>query len=1802
MAIKLFPNLERMTIEEHAKSNNYEDYIGVVLDKKSNTFKVVEGRYTDKKDMYRKMKARGLILRKAYEKKVWQWIEANADSVIISYLMLSTAFSKWRSNNVLHPYYQKLLNDIPELNREREKGNPNSRGGDFITTDDKKAPKRKDEAVELEEEKKKDEEEYFYKTMEGEHTVNLIGVTNEDKEILDGTGKEITTRKGYTKVPMNKELVKEIVYLLKDNDNYSEIVVELTDKDKNTILMRRYDKSKIHQLIEQYNENVLRLKDSEKLRKQHPEIKCNLKLIGIKHNEKPVVLYNTRPFNQFPKSDIRLDSHGTLYDPIITQTVFDVFNGEIEKKTGVPQEFEKIKVLIDGELKKTYTEGSATQELNRIVNNEVKYDLSNSSSINSQLKKIKDEIKGSTNEDQSKFLNSQLKRLEFQLQQASAEEGNDENNFKGEIGRIATLLGNDKQESRDKLKDNVWLNDFLLKLYQLGEEEKNSLDNLIYYDIKNDNNFRNSYYKSINKTNRDFNPLSINQLGDIYKKIKFGKPVAEDEKERKFLLYNLIWYVLEEGKRINIKNKVMLNKISNVDISNQMDNIAEEIQKIKIDGFNNKTQTGTRDSEVRIGELKRLRKELASLIDQAEKRDVPVRSDYYDLIDKPTPKIVHTPEQLLAADKITKKWQKNSIENQISGKLSQKDVKDLEKMEKNFYMRKEEEIQKLNKEKEEKIQELNKEKEEKIKEIEKEDTKELKNSIINSYSKEIERLKKEIEHYKNNPDKNIDALINRDENQIKNLLDEINKIDEEQLKKDKKKSVENTYDILIATAEKQYNEMIKSCSLNSFNKSDHAQHIVDKRNEKEIQKEFDSIKNKLEKNGSLNDEEINDDLLKLAIRRTEEENGKEYFKKHPSEFINLLSKQYMDVKNDKKYLHSIEKELEKQYLIKGEEITDNLLEKAIANVYGKKGMELYSLSQDNVKKFPYPAYGGKEYFKNENKNKKKHLEFLNLLAQELKNLKTGKTESVEVTQYDNDGAYQLYNSIPYQGKGFEYSAGPIKMTGQIMEDTTKTELNPKLFENDVLIPKVRDALYKIATVFKDYLDLPFEIKDMYLTGSNANYNYTDDSDIDLHLVYDFEQAGVNAELLSKYLVAAKKDFNDKYDIKVKGMPVELGCENINEPLVSTGVYSLGANTWVIKPNNSGIEIPDVDMNVFNDLSSQINTTINSNNTNAVKSLWKSIRELRKNSLANEGEFGIGNLLFKKLRNGNYLEKLRNKMYDVQSKDLSLESSENLDEAELNDKRDYSEYLKDIKNETEAKDTQDLLYNRSLIDYLDGYKNRSEKDESKEENGVLKEVSYVPKSTLNNMLNNEYDGIPADISKWLLITPDEESICKLKYDRKNQVIYKYLVERKEVNPGVFNYIVDPETEEKISYEELANILWINKDLKRYQSNPFFQRLRNEKNFTNDPVSAMNNVLSDQISKIQNFKKDQENRYNVWYNKGKKIYDKFLPKDKALRQSVLNNLFKHNIDPNEENFDIKRFKNTLKDIQKLCEKTNNERSMIKVSGKDHNEILNMFKAIFNTLYPNEEYDHFIEQFFARPMYEISTVFNKNTGLPEKIERWWIIDAVTDIRDCIENGKVDFSKINDIMFKLIDSNPENKNIETTELNQSRTKYVTFPELDRLMASSKRNSTERDDHKDAVNVIKADRNFRTSIDKPFDRRELEGWEIEEYLQNAENLYDKLKNYVIELNKKIKTLDATKDKDVIKEYKRERNKMLVTMLISRYGSEGEKLKLGSGQQVSKYFDGTYRIKEPINGHTPEEIQNMGSRPVDYMKKVEFGV
>ncbi len=77
-----------------------------------------------------------------------------------------------------------------------------------------------------------------------------------------------------------------------------------------------------------------------------------------------------------------------------------------------------------------------------------------------------------------------------------------------------------------------------------------------------------------------------------------------------------------------------------------------------------------------------------------------------------------------------------------------------------------------------------------------------------------------------------------------------------------------------------------------------------------------------------------------------------------------------------------------------------------------------------------------------------------------------------------------------------------------------------------LTPSIRKALLRIAKEFYDGIELENKpkIKDIVFTGSLANYNYSDYSDVDLHLLFDF---GKDKELLAQFFLLAKSKWNDK---------------------------------------------------------------------------------------------------------------------------------------------------------------------------------------------------------------------------------------------------------------------------------------------------------------------------------------------------------------------------------------------------------------------------------------------------------------------------------------------------------------------------------------------------------------------------------------------------------------------------------------------------------------------------------------------------
>ena len=226
----------------------------------------------------------------------------------------------------------------------------------------------------------------------------------------------------------------------------------------------------------------------------------------------------------------------------------------------------------------------------------------------------------------------------------------------------------------------------------------------------------------------------------------------------------------------------------------------------------------------------------------------------------------------------------------------------------------------------------------------------------------------------------------------------------------------------------------------------------------------------------------------------------------------------------------------------------------------------------------------------------------------------------------------------------------------------RDELNKEIWEGDErLHPDVREALVDIAQQFIDETELEEDIKDITFTGSLANYNWSNFSDIDLHLIVDFEDISDNTSLVRKFFDAVKSNWNKLHDITVKGHEVEIYVQNEGEPHISTGVYSVLKDEWIVKPKR--IE-PTIDKATAYKKAREIQREIDKidalyNNKQYEEVLDRSyflkdkIKRMRRAGLARTGLFAPENLAFKMLRRSGHIETLFNAFTGAYDSTLSL---------------------------------------------------------------------------------------------------------------------------------------------------------------------------------------------------------------------------------------------------------------------------------------------------------------------------------------------------------------------------------------------------------------------------------------------------------------------------------------------------------------------------------------------------------------------
>jgi hypothetical protein len=236
----------------------------------------------------------------------------------------------------------------------------------------------------------------------------------------------------------------------------------------------------------------------------------------------------------------------------------------------------------------------------------------------------------------------------------------------------------------------------------------------------------------------------------------------------------------------------------------------------------------------------------------------------------------------------------------------------------------------------------------------------------------------------------------------------------------------------------------------------------------------------------------------------------------------------------------------------------------------------------------------------------------------------------------------------------------------------KTDLSSDIFEKSdygyAMDKGIREKLMLISDTFIDFVGVDFFVHDVVLTGSLANYNWSEFSDVDLHIIIDLDEFKTEGDsdsanfqaIVKEFFDAKERVWNNRHDIKIKGYDVEIYVQDINQEHVSSGVYSVLNNKWLVEPASGKESIDEKKiLEKAEDYVIAIDNLVDNANSGKdvegkVEKLRLKLKRFRQSGLDDGGEYSYENLTFKLLRRNGYIEKLLGLKKKLIDKKLSVE--------------------------------------------------------------------------------------------------------------------------------------------------------------------------------------------------------------------------------------------------------------------------------------------------------------------------------------------------------------------------------------------------------------------------------------------------------------------------------------------------------------------------------------------------------------------
>jgi predicted nucleotidyltransferase len=224
----------------------------------------------------------------------------------------------------------------------------------------------------------------------------------------------------------------------------------------------------------------------------------------------------------------------------------------------------------------------------------------------------------------------------------------------------------------------------------------------------------------------------------------------------------------------------------------------------------------------------------------------------------------------------------------------------------------------------------------------------------------------------------------------------------------------------------------------------------------------------------------------------------------------------------------------------------------------------------------------------------------------------------------------------------------------------RNNLSKKLWDKDMkMSEEVLEKIEKIANDFIKSLKVSAPIRDIVITGSMANYNYTPQSDIDVHIIVDLERFGIQKDLAEAFFDAARRIWNSKHDIRIKGHEVEVYVHEPKEVPKSAGSFSILDKEWVSLPIKSDLDYDrSTILKKSKDIADQIDNLAGKKNSyEKLGRIKDKITKMRAAGLQTGGERSTENIIFKVLRRNGYLQKLFEELQKQYDTSMSLSERE-----------------------------------------------------------------------------------------------------------------------------------------------------------------------------------------------------------------------------------------------------------------------------------------------------------------------------------------------------------------------------------------------------------------------------------------------------------------------------------------------------------------------------------------------------------------